>query len=42
MKYSEIKKKNKDELTDLLSDLKKENYNLRFQKKNVTTIKTKI
>ena len=34
MKYSEIKKKTKDELTDLLIDLKKENYNLRFQKKN--------
>ena len=33
MKYTEIKKKTKDELNDLLIDLKKENYNLRFQKK---------
>ena len=40
MKYSEIKKKTKDELTDLLSDLKKENYNLRFQKKNGQLDKT--
>jgi len=40
MKYSEIKKKTKDELTDLLSDLKKENYNLRFQKKNGQLEKT--
>ena len=35
MKYSEIKKKTKDELIDLLKNLKKENYNLRFQKKMV-------
>ena len=35
MKYSEIKTKTKDELNDLLIDLKKENYNLRFQKKMV-------
>ena len=34
MKYSEIKTKTKDELIDLLKNLKKENYNLRFQKKN--------
>ena len=34
MKYNEIKKKTKDELIDLLKNLKKENYNLRFQKKN--------
>ena len=34
MKYSEIKKKTKDELIDLLKNLKKENYNMRFQKKN--------
>ena len=34
MKYSEIKNKTKDELNDLLIDLKKGNYNLRFQKKN--------
>tara|TARA_Y100000590_G_scaffold352616_1_gene405264 strand:- start:195 stop:401 length:207 start_codon:yes stop_codon:yes gene_type:complete len=34
MKYIEIKKKTKDELIDLLRDLKKENYNLRFQQKN--------
>ena len=40
MKYSEIKKKTKDELTDLLIDLKKENYNLRFQKKNGQLEKT--
>ena len=40
MKYSEIKKKTKDELTDLLSDLKKENYNLRFKKKNGQLEKT--
>ena len=33
MKYSEIKTKTKDELIDLLKNLKKENYNLRFQKK---------
>ena len=36
----EIKKKTKDELTDLLIDLKKENYNLRFQKKNGQLEKT--
>ena len=35
MKYSEIKTKTKDELIDLLKNLKKENYNLRFQKKMV-------
>ena len=40
MKYSEIKKKTKDELNDLLIDLKKENYNLRFQKKNGQLEKT--
>ena len=40
MKYSEIKKKTKDELNDLLSNLKKENYNLRFQKKNGQLEKT--
>ena len=40
MKYSEIKKKTKDELTDLLIDLKKENYNLRFQKKSGQLEKT--
>jgi len=34
MKYNEIKKKTKDELVDLLKNLKKESYNLRFQKKN--------
>ena len=34
MKYIEINKKTKDELIDLLKDLKKETYNLRFQKKN--------
>ena len=34
MKYNEIKKKTKDELIDLLKNLKKENYNLRFQKNN--------
>ena len=33
MKYTEIKTKTKDELSDLLNDLKKEQYNLRFQKK---------
>ena len=33
MKYNEIKRKTKDELIDLLKNLKKENYNLRFQKK---------
>ena len=36
----QIKKKTKDELTDLLIDLKKENYNLRFQKKNGQLEKT--
>jgi large subunit ribosomal protein L29 len=40
MKYNEIKKKTKDELNDLLKDLKKENYNLRFQKKNGQLDKT--
>ena len=40
MKYTEIKKKTKDELNDLLIDLKKENYNLRFQKKNGQLEKT--
>ena len=35
MKYLEINKKTKDELIDLLKDLKKESYNLRFQKKLV-------
>ncbi len=34
MKYIEIKKKTKDELIDMLKNLKKENYNLRFQQKN--------
>ena len=33
MKFTEVKKKTKDELNDLLESLKKENYNLRFQKK---------
>ena len=40
MKYDEIKKKTKDELFDLLESLKKENYNLRFQKKNGQLEKT--
>ena len=40
MKYNEIKKKTKDELIDLLKNLKKENYNLRFQKKNGQLEKT--
>ena len=40
MKYSEIKKKTKDELIDLLKNLKKESYNLRFQKKNGQLEKT--
>ena len=40
MKYNEIKRKTKDELNDLLIDLKKENYNLRFQKKNGQLEKT--
>ena len=35
MKFTEVKKKTKDELNDLLESLKKENYNLRFQKKMV-------
>ena len=33
MKYNEKKRKTKDELIELLKNLKKENYNLRFQKK---------
>ena len=40
MKYLEINKKTKDELIDLLKDLKKETYNLRFQKKNGQLEKT--
>ena len=40
MKYLEINKKTKDELSDLLNDLKKEQYNLRFQKKNGQLEKT--
>jgi len=40
MKYLEINKKTKDELIDLLKDLKKESYNLRFQKKNGQLDKT--
>ena len=40
MKYNEIKTKTKDELIDLLKNLKKENYNLRFQKKNGQLDKT--
>ena len=40
MKYNEIKRKTKDELIDLLKNLKKENYNLRFQKKNGQLEKT--
>ena len=40
MKYNEIKKKTHDELIDLLENLKKENYNLRFQKKNGQLEKT--
>ena len=40
MKYIEIKKKTKDELVDLLKNLKKESYNLRFQKKNGQLEKT--
>tara|TARA_B100001013_G_scaffold273213_1_gene173930 strand:- start:115 stop:309 length:195 start_codon:yes stop_codon:yes gene_type:complete len=40
MKYTEIKTKTKDELSDLLNDLKKEQYNLRFQKKNGQLEKT--
>ena len=42
MKYIEIKKKTKDELVDLLKNLKKESYNLRFQKKNCQLEKTGI
>ena len=40
MKYIEINKKTKNELIDLLKDLKKETYNLRFQKKNGQLKKT--
>tara|TARA_B100001013_G_scaffold217378_1_gene132575 strand:+ start:25 stop:246 length:222 start_codon:yes stop_codon:yes gene_type:complete len=40
MKYIDIKTKTTDELIDLLKDLKKENYNLRFQKKNGQLEKT--
>ena len=40
MKYLEINKKTKDELIDLLKDLKKESYNLRFQKKTGRLEKT--
>ena len=40
MKYLEINKKTKDELIDLLKDLKKESYNLRFQKKTGQLEKT--
>ena len=40
MKYTEVNKKTKDELVDLLTDLKKESYNLRFQKKNGQLEKT--
>jgi len=40
MKYIDIKKKTTDELIDLLKDLKKESYNLRFQKKNGQLEKT--
>jgi len=40
MKYNEIKRKTKDELIELLKNLKKENYNLRFQKKNGQLEKT--
>ena len=40
MKYNEIETKTKDELIDLLKNLKKENYNLRFQKKNGQLDKT--
>ena len=42
MKYLEINKKTKDELIDLLKDLKKESYNLRFQKKTGQLEKTGI
>ena len=40
MKFNEIKKKTQDELIDLLKDLKKESYNLRFQQKNGQLEKT--
>ena len=40
MKYNEIKKKTKDEVIDLLKNLKKESYNLRFQQKNGQLEKT--
>tara|TARA_Y100000590_G_scaffold17314_1_gene20746 strand:+ start:42 stop:263 length:222 start_codon:yes stop_codon:yes gene_type:complete len=40
MKYKEIKTKTNDELIELLKDLKKESYNLRFQKKNGQLEKT--
>ena len=40
MKFTEVKKKTKDELNDLLESLKKEYYNLRFQKKNGQLEKT--
>ena len=40
MKYNEIKTKTKDELIDLLKNLKKESYNLRFQQKNGQLEKT--
>ena len=40
MKYLEINKKTKDELIDLLKNLKKESYNLRFQKKTGQLEKT--
>mgnify|MGYP001107061643 FL=1 len=40
MKYTEIDKKTNDELIDLLKDLKKESYNLRFQQKNGQLEKT--
>ena len=40
MKYIEIDKKTNDELYDLLKDLKKESYNLRFQQKNGQLEKT--
>ena len=35
-----LKKKTNDEIDDLLKNLKKENYNLRFQKKNGQLEKT--
>ena len=40
MKYNEIKTKTKDEIIDLLKNLKKESYNLRFQQKNGQLEKT--